>query len=259
MIQITDITGQQITLTKPASRIISLVPSQTHLLYRLGLDKEVVGITRFCKYPSHWKKTKTIVGGTKEVKYDRITALQPDLILANKEENTKEMVEKLREIAPVYVAEVISWEDNLKFIDHVGQLTGTSSLARSIIDKLSGLKKELSRFKKNKKILYFIWKDPWMVAGKNTFIDTMLQLLGFENLADQLEGRYPVITQEDLLKLQPEILLMSSEPFPFSEKHRPDIEKLFPQAQIRFVQGEPFTWFGAYPLEAKDYLTTCCQ
>ncbi len=258
MIKIKDATGKILTLKNTPQKIVSLVPSQTHLLWKLGLEREVAGITRFCKYPEHWKKSKRIVGGTKDVKIDRILALNPDLILANKEENTKETVEKLAAKFPVYVAEVVSWNDNLAFIADVGKMTGKTEKALEIISGLKNLKLLLKKHKKSQKVLYFIWRNPFMLAGNNTFIHTMLHLLGFQNEAVKLEGRYPVLTEENMALLSPELILLSSEPYPFKEKHRDEIQKLFPRAEIKFVDGEPFTWFGAYPLEAGSYLLNCC-
>ena len=106
--------GTQHTFEKTPLRIVSLVPSQTELLYDLGLEDNIVGITKFCVHPFHFKATKTIVGGTKTIKFDKIKALQPDIIICNKEENTKEIVEELSQICPVWVTDILMIEDNLQ-------------------------------------------------------------------------------------------------------------------------------------------------
>ena len=254
--EIIDAVGNLITLSRPAKRIVSLFPSQTHLLWSLGLDEEVIGITRFCKYPPHWKKQKTLIGGTKDVKIDRIAALQPDLILANKEENTKEAVEQLRQIAPVYVSAVTTWDDNLRFIKETGLLTGKTAEADNWMDKLTKRRREYEAGRRHhpKTALYFIWRNPWMTAGHNTFINTMLRLAGYKNLTPPEKGRYPAWDEEELRQIQPDTVLLCDEPFPFKPgKHYDEIRQLFPDAEILFVKGEPFTWFGTYPFQAFDY------
>ncbi len=256
--EVTDALGRHVRLKEKPQRIVSLFPSQTHLLAHLGLDKEVAGITRFCKFPETWKKEKTVIGGTKDLKIERIIRLQPGLILANKEENTKEQIERLMDIAPVYVSDVMTWDDNLKFIRDVGLLTRKESEAGRLIDALQHRKqsfeqKSLSRHT----ALYFIWKKPWMTAGKETFIHTMMHQAGFENITPENRGRYPVWEAADLKKLRPAVVLMSSEPYPFKpEKDSDEIRSLFPYSKILFVKGEPFTWFGAYPLQSFDYFET---
>ncbi len=247
--------GRNLILPHPAKRIVSLFPSQTYLLWSLGLDREVLGITRFCKYPSEWKQSKKRVGGTKDFHFERIAALNPDLILANKEENTKEGVEKLARIFPVYVSEVISEQDNIRWIRDIGILTGKERNAQQIIDRLNA---QFQIHKKNIKPLktaYFIWKDPYMLAGKNTFIDTMLSLNGFENIALENEARYPALSLDTIAERNPQLILLASEPYPFKEKHRLEIQKFFPRSLILNVSGEPFTWFGSYPLTAFDYFS----
>ncbi len=236
-------------------RIVSLVPSITHLLYKLGLDNEVVGITRFCKFPINWKKEKTIIGGTKDIKANRIRTLQPDLILANKEENTKEMISELEQIAPVYVSDVSDLESNRHLIEALGVMLDvkkkSDKLNLAIQNKLAYLENFLAD-KKIKKTAYFIWKSPWMTVGGDTFIHRMLKLNKFENIyAKQL--RYPQIEPEELKEKHPELILLSSEPYPFKDKHQKELQKEFPDSQIILVQGEAFTWFGAYLLQAVDY------
>jgi len=257
--QLRDAVGNIIQLETPPRRIVSLFPSQTHLLWKLGLDKEVVGLTRFCKYPPQWKKEKRVVGGTKDVKPERVAELRPDLILANKEENTKEIVEKLKDIAPVYVSEVETWQDNLDFVKNIGMLTGTSDKARLLVDEMEEKRRHYEKQRPSRPMdaLYFIWRNPWMTAGKHTFINTMLELAGFKNLTPEEKGRYPAWETGELRALHPEAVLLCDEPFPFKPgKHYDEVKNLFPSARILFVRGEPFTWFGAYPVNAFDYFST---
>ncbi len=250
----TDMLGRTLQPDFPPQRIVSLFPSQTFLLASLGLDEEVVGLTRFCKYPEGWKKRKRVVGGTKDFRQDRIEALKPDLILANKEENTKEGIEALAEKFPVYVSDVVSWDDNLRFTEDIGRLTGRIDKASEILEQMEAKRKKIAELTGEKRrVAYFIWKDPWMLAGKNTFIDTMLSLNGWENIARSDEPRYPAIDIEEVKKRRPQLILLASEPYPFKEKHRGFFEQNFPGVRVLNVPGEPFTWFGSYPLKGFDY------
>ena len=248
---LTDQIGQSITLSEAPKRIISLVPSITYLLYKLDLDREVVGLTRFCKLPAHWKKQKTVVGGTKEVKFDRIAQLKPDIILANKEENTKEMVEKLQQTAPVYVSDVKDLDDNTRFITDLGQIFHKEEVANKLIQDIR-LAKLNFKIEKRLKAAYFIWKKPWMTVGGDTFINKMMVSAGFDNVF-AAEKRYPVVDMQQLEDANPEVILLSSEPYPFKEKEQKELQARFPKACVILVEGEPFTWFGAYPQEAFMY------
>ncbi len=246
-----DATGQVFDDSKVYRRLVSLFPSQTYLLHSLGLERETLGVTRFCKYPSGWKKQKTVIGGTKDPKIERILSLQPDLILANKEENTREAVEALRRHVPVYVSDVVSWEDNLQWIEQVGLLTGRQQQARGIVEQLEGRRENFRPPTPPVDALYLIWRNPWMAAGQNTFINTMLRMAGFRNTVTQ--ERYPVLDEAQLQRLNPEVVLLSSEPFPFKPPHADELRKFLPEARFLFVRGEAFTWMGSYPLQSFDY------
>lgn len=250
-----------ITIDKTPARIISLVPSQTELLVDLGLEDALLGITKFCVHPSYLKDHKTIVGGTKQVHFDKIKALQPDIILCNKEENTKEMIQELEKIATVHISDVNTLDDALELIKLYGELFSKQQNAESIIEGISEKRQQFTEFIESnpkKSIAYFIWKKPWMVVGKDTFIDEMIRLNGFENYFGNME-RYPEVK---LTKVQPEtaeLVLLSSEPFPFTEKHKPTVQSYFPKATIRVVDGEMFSWYGSRLLKSFDYFKTLHQ
>lgn len=237
-------------------RIISLVPSQTELLYDLGLEEEIVGITKFCVHPNHLKATKQIIGGTKQVKLDKIKALQPDIIIANKEENTKEIVEELSKISPVWVTNIITIEDNLQMISDFGKLFNKRTEAQKWTDKITFAYNDFQQFIKDKpfrKVAYFIWANPYMVAGKDTFINEMLVLNRFENIYKE-KGRYPEIELEKVRQEgDPEIVFLSSEPFPFKDEHAFEIGRNTHHAKTIFVDGEMFSWYGSRLLKAFDY------
>lgn len=232
--------------------MVSLVPSQTELLVELGLEETLVGVTKFCVHPIYLLNTKKIVGGTKQVHIDRIKNLQPDLILCNKEENTPEMVEALEKIASVHVSDINEIDDAFEMMLQYGQIFKreelTKTMVKSIQKKISVLK-EANKRKPPKRVAYLIWKKPLMVAGKNTFIDTLLHLNNFENVFE--EARYPVTSLEELKEKKPDLILLSSEPYPFSEKHFEFFKDI--GAEIKLVDGEYFSWYGSRLLGAMDY------
>ncbi|HLF50919.1 helical backbone metal receptor [Flavobacterium sp.] len=237
-------------------RIISLVPSQTELLYDLGQEAKIVGITKFCVHPYHFKSTKKVIGGTKKVHFEKIRLLQPDLIIANKEENTKEIVEELSKICPVWVTNIITFEDNLQMISDFGQLLNCRIEAQKWIDKINFAYQDFLIFIKDKpfkKAAYFIWANPYMVAGSDNFINEMLKLNHFENIYDT-KGRYPEIELEKMLSDgNPDLVLLSSEPFPFKEEHALEIGRFTNHAKTVFVDGEMFSWYGSRILKAFGY------
>ncbi|MEO7924292.1 MAG: helical backbone metal receptor [Chitinophagaceae bacterium] len=240
----TDKTANSITLATTPKRIISLVPSQTELLFDLGLDEEVVGITKFCVHPEQWFTNKIRVGGTKQLKMDIIRQLEPDLIIANKEENVKEQIEELQQHFPVWVSDVNDLGSAYEMIDKIGYLTGTSSRAIEII---TGIKKgfsELQTINDKPQTIYLIWQDPYMTVGGDTFIHTMLDAAGLDNLYAG-KTRYPEIEPVELLAMKPGLLLLSSEPYPFKQKHVDELQQLLPHTRIMLVDGELFSWYGS--------------
>lgn len=234
----------------PKRRIVSVVPSQTELLYSLGLDEEVVGITKFCIHPEKWFRSKKRIGGTKDLKIDEIRKLQPDLIIANKEENFQSQIEELASEFPVFMSDIYNIADNTEMIRNVGLLTGRLDKAEMIISEINtGLEKFVPDSVK-RKVLYLIWRAPYMAAGTNTFINSMLDLCGWESAfsSTQLQGdfsRYPELNEGQIRDLEPDAILLSSEPYPFKTKHIEELQRLCPKAQIFLVDGELFSWYGS--------------
>ena len=254
----TDQTGRELALPKLPERIISLVPSQTELLYDLGLEDEVIGITKFCVHPDHWFRSKKRIGGTKNVNISAVASLKPDLIIANKEENSKEQILLLERIAPVWVTDIKNMVEAIEMILHIGMITGKSSEAIKITTEIRSKFVDLVFWRAEHqlpsyKTAYLIWKDPYMVAGGDTFIDQMLQLSGWNNLFANKE-RYPTVTIEELILQKPELLLLSSEPYPFGNKHIAEFQKQLPGTKIILVDGEMFSWYGSRLLYSVDYL-----
>lgn len=253
----TDQLGNTITLSKTPMRIVSLVPSQTELLFDLGLEDKIVGITKFCVHPYHLKQTKKIIGGTKKVHVEKIRLLQPDIIIANKEENTQEIVEQLQDIAPVWVSDVITVEDNLKMIEELGKIFSVRTKAQNWIDKISFGLQDFKNFMKDKpfkRSAYFIWKNPYMAAGGNNFINEMLKLNHFTNIYEDRDSRYPeVIVQKMRIQGDPQVIFLSSEPYPFKDEDAFELGRHTHHAQTVFVDGEMFSWYGTRLVKAFTY------
>ncbi|WP_435263781.1 ABC transporter substrate-binding protein [Tenacibaculum sp. nBUS_03] len=248
--------NRTVTLKTTPKRIISLVPSQTELLVDLGLEDFLVGVTKFCIHPKHLKKNKVIVGGTKNIKINTIKELKPDIILCNKEENTKEIVEECEKIATTHVSDIFTLNDTKKLIKQYGTIFNRKNEALNILNKLNFEIRSFNNFIKEKdykKVAYFIWRKPWMVAGNNNFINHLLSLNKFSNIYINKE-RYPEI---DITKIQqegnPDLILLSSEPYPFKEQHVFEIQEHVQQSKIIFVDGEMFSWYGSRLLKAFNY------
>ena len=239
--------NRTIQLKEAPKRIVSLVPSQTELLVDLGLENAIVGVTKFCVHPKNLRKEKTIVGGTKNIKVEKIKALQPDIILCNKEENSFEIIDALKGVAPIHISDIYTLDDAFQMIRMYGVLFGVQQKAQSII---SVIKKERNAFhikvkdRPKPKAAYFIWKTPWMVAASNTFVHTMLREAGFINIFSK-EKRYPEISLSHPKLKEADVLILSSEPFPFKSRHIEDLMKIFPKKQIIIVDGEQFSWYGS--------------
>ncbi len=235
-------------------RIISLVPSQTELLFYLGLESKTLGITKFCIHPPAWFKTKEKIGGTKTVNLAKIKALQPDLIIANKEENVKEQIEALAADHPVWLSDVNNLSDALQMIADIGSLTGKSAPASTLISNINKAFDELPMIEKPVKTAYLIWREPYMTVGGDTFINDMLQKCGFKNIfADK--KRYPEIIIENLPIADCQLLLLSSEPYPFKQKHIDELRQQLPGIKIILVDGEYFSWYGSKMLQSPAYFT----
>ncbi|MGQ7946862.1 ABC transporter substrate-binding protein [Flavobacterium sp. WC2509] len=256
MKQFIDQLGISHTFETSPQRIVSLVPSQTELLFDLGLEDKIVGITKFCVHPYHLKSTKKIVGGTKKVNYDKIRSLEPDIIICNKEENTKEIVEELRKICPVWITDIFTIEDNFQMISDFGQLFNRRTEARKWNDKLAFALSDFKGFIANvpvKKVAYFIWKNPYMVAGSGTFIDELLHLNHFQNQYFSKE-RYPEIELEKMDENgNLDLVLLSSEPFPFKTEDGYEIVRNLNNAKAILVDGEMFSWYGSRLMKALEY------
>lgn len=232
-------------------RIISTVPSITELLYSLGLGDEVSGITKFCVHPREWLDSKTRIGGTKNLNLDKIKKLKPSLIIANKEENIKEQVEELAKYFEILLTDVNNFDEAIKMIEEVGTIVGKTVEARKLITSIHSRFSNL-RLTSYRPAAYFIWQDPYMTVGGDTFINDMMLRAGFRNIYAN-RNRYPIISIEEVKNAPPEYVLLSSEPFPFTQKHADEWQQQLPCSKIILVDGEMFSWYGSRMLLAADY------
>ena len=270
----TDQIDQKITLTNwPPRRIVSLVPSQTEFLADLGLEDTVVGITKFCIHPAKWFQQKQRVGGTKTIDFQKIDALKPDLIIGNKEENEQGQIELLSRKFPVWMSDISTLDHALDMMRSLGAMTGKEERATTLISAIEqNFKDHLSLLPAianassvnvlrmnaeagttyHSNAAYLIWRKPYMAAASGTFIDDMLHRAGFTNAFADL-SRYPEISPEQLVNARPAVIFLSSEPYPFSEKHMSALREICPEASVQLVDGELFSWYGSRLLQAPAY------
>ena len=199
-----DQVGRTVVVPKYPKSIVSLVPSQTELLFELGLAQRVIGITKFCIHPGEWFRTKSRIGGTKQLDFEAILALNPDLIIANKEENNREDIERLSKDFPVWVSDVNDLDSALEMIRLIAELTKTDS--SKLTQEIQSGFSQLMPIQPQKNTLYLIWKNPYMAAGNDTFINDLMQRCGFENVFSQ--SRYPELTDDEIVQLNPELILL---------------------------------------------------
>ena len=240
-------------LTSLPKKIISLVPSQTELLHYLQLENETIGITKFCIHPKEWHDNKIKIGGTKALNIEKILEMKPDLIIANKEENVKDQVEELAAHFPVWVTDVNTLEDAYLMINEIGILTGKETIANDLNEKIKSSFSNLEQ--ENNQALrtaYLIWKNPYMTIGGDTFINDLLKKAGFKNVFEN-QKRYPEITVKQLQDSKCELILLSSEPYPFQEKHIHELKLALPHCKIILADGEMFSWYGSRLLQSSNY------
>ncbi len=249
--------GHSITIRFPPQRIISLVPSQTELLADLGLHDEVIGITKFCVHPENWLQTKTTIGGTKNFHFDEIDKLRPDVIFGNKEENFEEGISRLKAKYPVWMSDIVSIEDSVSMILSLGEITDRIVDSKRIVLDIQGGFKSTITFS-GEFVLYLIWRKPWMGAAVNTFIHSLLNHLGLRNALED-EKRYPELTVERIQSLKPNYIFLSSEPYPFREKHIEELQAISPASKIILVDGEMFSWYGSRLIKAVPYFNSLIE
>ena len=239
-----------IELQSPPQRIISLVPSQSELLWDLGLKDRLAGITKFCIHPRDMYESIPRVGGTKTLNIAKIRALKPDLIIGNKEENERSQIEVLQKEFKVWMSDIYDLEDALTTITAIGELTDTKEEAERMAGKIRSSFSALPFLEK--RVIYLIWK-PYMAAGRGTFIGNMLEKTGLKNVIAAENSRYPQLSIEEIRALEPELIFLSSEPFPFKQIHADELQQQLPGTKVVLVDGELFSWYGSRLLRSVAY------
>ncbi|MEP6646414.1 MAG: helical backbone metal receptor, partial [Saprospiraceae bacterium] len=244
--------GNVLHIPYPPKRIVSLVPSQTELLFDLGLKNEICGITTFCIHPKTETESKEKVGGTKKLNIERIHSLQPDLIIGNKEENEQERIHELQKFYPVWMSDIVNLSDAYTMIRELARVTNRPEAGIKMANEISNLFANYTPIPDRHGAVYFIWRKPYMVAAGGTFINEMLQRFGVDNVFGHI-NRYPEVTLEMVAENNPQFIFLSSEPYPFSEKHVEEFRKKFPSSQVMIVDGEYFSWYGSRLLHVPAY------
>ena len=233
-------------------QIVCLVPSITELLYALELEHQIIGITRFCVLPKQKNNNPTIIGGTKDFNVALIKKLNPDIIIANKEENTKDLIEELMLEFPIYITDIKTINDALEMIRTLSKFFGKESIGTKMVKDFFTTPQEPNN--KNRTCIYLIWNHPIMTIGGDTFIHDMLLYAGFENCFKDA-SRYPIITEEIITALKPKYLFLSSEPYYFRNTHVQYYSEKFPFTKVVLVDGQIFSWYGSRILEFPNYIS----
>lgn len=243
--------GREVKVPVTPHRIVSLVPSQTELLCDLGLTDRLVGVTKFCIHPANIRKEKVVTGGTKKFRFDVIDKLKPDLIIGNKEENYQEGILQLSQEYPVWMSDIYNLEDAL---DMMEQLAGICHVETEGVEMISKIRRDVDTLPAFEPMtaLYLIWRRPYMAVGEDTFINEVMKMAGFQNVIRA--SRYPELTETEILELNPDVILLSSEPYPFAARHQKELEGILPGIRVALVDGELFSWYGSRLLKLSKYL-----
>ncbi len=248
-------------------RIVSLVPSVTELICELGLAHWLVGRTGFCIHPAEVLAPIAKIGGTKDVNLGKLRKLQPTHVVVNIDENEKPTVDQIAEFVPhIIVTHPVAPEDNLPLYRLLGGIFGAEARAEALCAQLEAelaLTRELAATLKEKggagkRVLYCIWQDPWMTVSRDTYIARMLALVGWQQWQAPTEARYPAFRWSDELAHQVDEVLLSSEPYRFTETHADALERQLGKP-VRVVDGEMLSWYGSRAIAGLRYLREIAQ
>lgn len=245
--------SRDVIFSYPPQKIVSLCPSITETLFAIGAGELLVGRTDYCVHPQTKIRKIPAVGGTKNFRIDEIVALNPDLIIAEKEENPKNKILKLHDQIPVFVFSVESFNDALAMIAKLGELTGKEKESYDLLNRVRHAFEDI-RPEGTQTAAYLIWEKPLMAAGNNTFINAMMEKAGFRNIFAERPERYPKITVRDLMDKKPETLILSTEPCTYTEADVKRYRQLLPNTNVILINGELFSWYGARMLKAAEFI-----
>lgn len=237
-------------------RIVSLVPSVTELVCDLGLAPQLVGRTGFCVHP--WETVRRVpkVGGTKDVKLEKVRELEPTHVIVNVDENRREDAEALAEFVPeVVVTHPLEPRDNLGLYRRLGSIFDREAEAERLCDEFeSAYARAAAGEHPAEDVLYLIWRDPWMTIAPDTYISRTLALFGWRTLPAEAEERYPEV---DLAAHAGRVgrVLLSSEPFHFKQRHVGEVAAQVPGAAVSLIDGEMTSWYGSRAIAGLDYLS----
>jgi len=257
--EIRDHLGRPVVVADRPQRIVSLCPSLTETLFALGLGGRIVGRTGYCVHPADAVAKVPVVGGTKLLSVDAIAALAPDLIIAAKEENDRAQIESVMERHTVFVIDVNDFDEALRAVRDLGEVTGAREAAAALVKRINLAFEDLLPLHPPMSAAYLIWGEPYMAAGRDTFIDAMLARCGLRSVCAAMKERYPELSAEQITALAPQVLLLSTEPFPFTAAHVKEWRRRIPESEILLVDGEMFAWYGARMIEAGPYLAALAR
>ena len=254
-----DASGVAVELPRPPRRIVSLVPSTTEILCALGLGEALVGITVYCVEPRDVVRGKTRIGGEKNPDLEKIRTLEPDLVIANIEENVRDDIDRLRAWSiPVWVTYPRTVAEGIQLIGELGELTGSPARAAELLRDIEPLHERVRMATARRPpvtVFYPIWRGPYMTINGDTYIHDMLKVCGARNIFAERPERYPTVTLDEVAARRPDVILLPDEPFRFRRTHLADFVKYTDvpavrDGRIHLVDGKPFSWHGPRIAEA---------
>ena len=239
-------------LPRPPSRIVSLVPSLTESLFALGRGDRVVGVTDWCVHPAERVAALPKVGGTKDASTEAIAALRPDLVIANQEENTRRVVEKLRAAGlAVWVTYPRTVREGVALLRELAGLGASPAAIAAVVEPVEAAlaDAEAARVAAPRRVFCPVWRDPWMAIGRDTYIHSMLALCGGANVfADRADRRYPIVRLDDVVAAAPEVILLPDEPYAFGPHDVAELARLDTPAsrsgRVHCIDGTWVSWYG---------------
>jgi len=246
-----------------SGQIVSLCPSITETLIEFGLSEQICGVTKFCIHPESVVKNLCPLGGTKDPNLARIRELDPDLIFMNSEENRREDYESLAKDYKVDVSEPKSVAEIPSLLRHFGALTHREAPAERAAQKLERALQSLRKARGQRTSLfsyvYLIWRKPWMCVGTDTYVSRLFEEAGGTNLFGDANERYPEISLQDIAEKKPNYIFLADEPFPFAERHIPEVKKACPLAKVEVISGDDCCWHGIRSIRGVELMQSLLE